>query len=59
MSSGRSLCLAGDRVITYPIIHYHRMFFGLPLHTGLIVGGAVVLVVVLLALWGLRFREAP
>ncbi|OQC72029.1 MAG: hypothetical protein BWX50_00047 [Euryarchaeota archaeon ADurb.Bin009] len=35
------------------------MFFGLPLHTGLIVGGAVVLVVVLLALWGLRFREAP
>ncbi len=35
------------------------MFFGLPTHTGLIVGGALVLVVVLLALWGLRFKEAP
>jgi hypothetical protein len=35
------------------------MFFGLPFHTGLIVGGAVALVVVLLALWGLRFKEAP
>lgn len=34
------------------------MFFGLPLHTGIIVGGAVALVVVLLALWGLGFREA-
>ena len=35
------------------------MFFGLPLHTGLIVGSALALVVVLLALWGLRFKEAP
>ncbi len=35
------------------------MFLGLPLQTGIIVGGAVVLAVVLLALWGLRFREAP
>jgi len=35
------------------------MFFGLPFHTGIIVGGAVALVVVLLALWGLRFKEAP
>jgi hypothetical protein len=34
------------------------MFFGLPLQTGIIVGGAVALVVVLLAFWGLRFREA-
>jgi len=34
------------------------MFFGLPLHTELIVGGAVALVVVLLAIWGLLFREA-
>ena len=33
------------------------MFLGLPLHTALIVGGSVVLVVVLLTLWGLRFRE--
>jgi len=35
------------------------MFFGLPLHTGIIMGVVVVLVVVLLAIWGLRFREAP
>ena len=35
------------------------MFFGLPLHTGIIVGGTVALVVVLLTLWGIRFREAP
>jgi hypothetical protein len=35
------------------------MFFGLPGHTGIVVGGALVLVVVLLALWGLRFKEAP
>jgi hypothetical protein len=35
------------------------MFFGLPFHTGLIVGGAIALVVVVLTLWGLRFREAP
>jgi|GEM_PF-437175 hypothetical protein len=35
------------------------MFFGLPLHTGVIVGGAAVLVIVVLTLWGLRFREAP
>jgi len=34
------------------------MFFGLPLHTGIVVGGTVALVVVLLALWGLMFREA-
>jgi hypothetical protein len=34
------------------------MFFALPLHTGIIVGGAVALAFVLLALWGLRFREA-
>jgi hypothetical protein len=33
------------------------MFLGLPPHTVLIVGGSVVLVVVLLAIWGLRFRE--
>jgi hypothetical protein len=33
------------------------MFFALPLHTGIIVGGTVALVVVLLALWGLRFKE--
>jgi hypothetical protein len=35
------------------------MFFALPSQTGFIVGGAVVLAVVLLTLWGLRFREAP
>lgn len=34
------------------------MFFGLPFHTGLVVGGTILIVVVLLALWGLRFREA-
>jgi hypothetical protein len=34
------------------------MFLGLPLHTGLIVGGAVALVFVVLTLWGLSFREA-
>jgi len=34
------------------------MFFGLPLHTGIVVGGTVALVFVLLALWGLMFREA-
>ncbi|MDK2890553.1 MAG: hypothetical protein PWR21_1185 [Methanoculleus sp.] len=34
------------------------MLFELPLHTGIVVGGAVALVFVLLALWGLRFREA-
>jgi hypothetical protein len=34
------------------------MFFGLPFNTGLIVGGATLVVLVLLALWGLRFREA-
>jgi|CZCB01.1.fsa_nt_gi hypothetical protein len=34
------------------------MFFGLPLHTGLIVGGAVALVFMVLALWGISFREA-
>ncbi len=34
------------------------MLFGLPLHTEFIVGGAVALVVVLLTLWGLLFREA-
>lgn len=35
------------------------MFLGLPLQTGIIVGAALAMVVVLLALWGLRFREAP
>jgi len=34
------------------------MFFGLPTHTALIVGGATLFAVVLLTLWGLRFREA-
>jgi len=34
------------------------MFFGLPLHTEIVVGGTVALVFVLLALWGLRFKEA-
>jgi hypothetical protein len=34
------------------------MFFGLPIHTEIIVGGVVALVVVLLAIWGLLFREA-
>jgi hypothetical protein len=34
------------------------MFFGLPFSTGLIVGGVVALVIVVLALWGLLFREA-
>jgi len=34
------------------------MFFALPLHTGLFVGGVVAFVLVVLALWGLRFREA-
>ncbi len=34
------------------------MFIALPFHTGAIVGGTVALVVVLLALWGLRFKEA-
>lgn len=34
------------------------MFFALPPHTEIIVGGTVALVIVLLALWGLRFREA-
>jgi hypothetical protein len=34
------------------------MFLGLPFHTGIIVGGATLVVVVLLALWALRFREA-
>src|SRR5690606_13932373 len=48
-----------DRVITSYIPPLSSMFFGLPFHTGLIVGGAVALVVVLLALWGLRFKEAP
>jgi hypothetical protein len=32
------------------------MFFGLPFHTGLIVGGAVALVFVVLILWGVSFR---
>ena len=35
------------------------MFLGLPPHTGIIVGSALALVIVLLAIWGLRFREAP
>jgi hypothetical protein len=35
------------------------MLFGLPFHTGLIVSGAVALVIVVLTLWGLRFKEAP
>jgi len=34
------------------------MFFALPLHTEIVVGGAVALVLVVLALWGLRFKEA-
>jgi hypothetical protein len=34
------------------------MFFGLPFHTALIVGSVTLVVVILLALWGLRFREA-
>jgi hypothetical protein len=33
------------------------MFLGLPLHTGLVVGGSTLVVLVLLILWGLRFRE--
>ncbi len=35
------------------------MFFELPLHTGLILGVAIALIIVVLTLWGLRFREAP
>jgi len=33
------------------------MLFALPPHTGIIVSGALALVIVLLTLWGLRFRE--
>ncbi len=34
------------------------MLFGLPFHTGLILGAVVALVIVVLTLWGLRFKEA-
>jgi hypothetical protein len=33
------------------------MFIGLPMHTEIVVAGAFALVVIVLALWGLRFRE--